>query len=198
MSSVATRNGPAMDERAAPAAPPRLARLIDAGWYRRSVRAQLLLTVLLMELVAALIAGGVMIIKARTSTGIEIDASMNLAEVLVRETINLVPPDTPADRFLESLPLQQRFARHVRIAVHDSAGQPVTTRPMQGAEETNARTRAPAPAWFAALISPPIERREIPVVAKGQKLGLVAITGEPADEIAEVWENMTALATVVT
>jgi two-component system sensor histidine kinase UhpB len=185
-----------MDERVAPAAPPRLARLIDAGWYRRSVRAQLLLTVLLMELVAALIAGGVMIIKARTSTGIEIDASMNLAEVLVRETINLVPPDTPNDRFLESLPLQQRFARHVRIAVRDAAGEAVTTRPMQGGEDAIARTRAAAPAWFAALISPPIERREIPVVAKGQRLGSVLITGEPADEIAEVWENLTALATV--
>jgi two-component system, NarL family, sensor histidine kinase UhpB len=203
MSSVATRNGPAIDDRTASAAAPprgavlsRLSRLIDAGWYRRSVRAQLLLTVLLIELVAALIAGGVMIVKARSATGIEIDASMNLAEVLVRETINLVPPDTPADRFLESLPLQQRFARHVRIAVRDAAGQAVTTRPMQGGEDAIARTRALAPAWFAALISPPIERRELPVVDKGQKLGSVLITGEPADEIAEVWENLTALGTV--
>ena len=204
MSSVATGNGPAaVDDRpASGAAPPRgaplsrLSRLIDAGWYRRSVRAQLLLTVLLIELVAALIAGGVVIIKARTSTGIEIDASMNLAEVLVRETINLVPPDTPADRFLESLPLQQRFARHVRIAVRDAAGQVVTTRPMQGGDDTRRPARAPAPTWFAALISPPIERRELPVVDKGQKLGSVVITGEPADEIAEVWENLIALATV--
>jgi two-component system sensor histidine kinase UhpB len=192
-----------VDDQLAPTAAPRrnaalsrLSRLIDAGWYRRSVRAQLLLTVLLIELVAAVIAGGVTIIKARTATGIEIDASMNLAEVLVRETINLVPADTPADRFLESLPLQQRFARHVRIAVRDAAGQPVTTRPMQGGEETNRRTRAPAPAWFAALISPAIERRELPVVDNGRKLGSVLITGEPADEIAEVWENLTALATV--
>jgi two-component system, NarL family, sensor histidine kinase UhpB len=204
MSSVATGNGPAaIDDRPASdaaqrrsAARSRLSRLIDAGWYRRSVRAQLLLTVLLIELVAALIAGGVTIIKARTATGIEIDASMNLAEVLVRETINLVPPDTPSDRFLQNLPLQQRFARHVRISVRDAAGQAVTTRPMQGGEEPITRMRAPAPAWFAALISPPIERRELPVVDKGRKLGSVVITGEPADEIAEVWENLTALATV--
>ncbi len=198
MSSVATPNGPAAMDATAPArgaAPSRLARLVEAGWYRRSVRAQLMLTVILIDLVAALVAGGVVIMKARTATGIEIDASMNLAEVLVRETINLVPPDTPPDRFLQSLPLQQRFARHVRIAVRDAAGQAVTTRPMQGGAETIARTRAPAPAWFAALISPPIERRELPVVDRGERLGLVVITGEPADEIAEVWENLTALAT---
>src|SRR5262249_5170806 len=130
------------------AAPSPLSRLVDAGWYRRSIRGQLLLTVILIELVAALIAGGVIIIKARPATALGTEPAMNLAEVLVPEPISLVPPDTPADRFLESLPLQQRFARHVRIAVRDAAGQAVTTRPMQRGEDTNARTRAPAPAWF--------------------------------------------------
>lgn len=213
MTAVTTPNGPAVaDERMAfapggrtePAAPPQgrptasLSRLLDAGWYGRSIRAQLLLTVILIELIAALIAGGVTIIKARTSTRIEIDASMNLAEVLVRETINLMPQATPADRFLESLPLRQRFARHVRITVRDADGRPVTARPMEGGEETETPARAPAPAWFAALISPPIERRELPVVVDGRALGSVLIAGEPADEIAEVWENLTALATVAT
>src|ERR1700759_1074158 len=123
MTSAATRNDPAAGDepRTLVATPPvvhaipPLARLLDACWYRRSIRAQLLLTVILIELVAALIAGGVVIITARTSTQIEIDASMNLADVLVRETIKLMPADTPADLFLESLPLQQRFARHIRI-----------------------------------------------------------------------------------
>jgi two-component system sensor histidine kinase UhpB len=204
MTSVATRNDPAaIDKRLTLGVAPRhgrplsrLSRFIDACWYGRSVRAQLLLTVILIELVAALIAGGVTIIKARTSTRIEIDASMNLAEVLVRETINLMPQDTPGDRFLASLPLQQRFARHVRITVRDAAGDAVTTRPMQASEDINVHGRAPAPAWFASLISPPIARRELPVVVKGQRLGSVLIAGEPADEIAEVWENLTALATV--
>ena len=145
MASVATRNDSgAIDERAlaGPVAAPRdgrplsaLARLLDACWYRRSVRAQLLLTVILIEAMAGLIAGGVIVMKARTATRIEIDASMNLAEVLVREAINLMPPDTPADRLLELLPLRQRFARHVRISVRDATGAPVTTRPMEGGED---------------------------------------------------------------
>jgi two-component system sensor histidine kinase UhpB len=213
--SVATRNIPATtDDRLAcsdPASaepavaqPPygtlraHLAGLLDACWYRQSVRAQLLLIVILIELVAALVAGGVSIMKARTSTQIEIGASMNLAEVLVRETINLMPADTSPERFLEGLPLQQRFARHVRIAVRDMAGHRVATRPMQGAEEGGGHARAPAPAWFASLVSPPIERRELPIVVKGRQLGSVLIAGEPGDEIAEVWENLTALATVAT
>src|SRR5262249_62269136 len=144
-------------------------RLLDACWSRRSIRAQLLLTVILIELIAALIAGGVMILTARTSTQIEIDASMNLAEVLVRETINLMPADTPSDRFLESLPLQQRFARHVRITVRDAAGQTVTTRPMQAGAAANAHTRPAAPAWFASLISPPVEPPAPPGAAQGRR-----------------------------
>jgi two-component system sensor histidine kinase UhpB len=38
----------------------------------------------------------------------------------------------------------------------------------------------------------------LPVVVKGRQLGSVLIAGEPGDEIAEVWENLTALATVAT
>lgn len=212
MTSVATRNGstaigdplafaPAASGSAIAAPPHRRSAsarssLLDACWYGRSIRAQLLLTVIVIELMAALVAGGVIIIKAKSSTRIEIDASMNLAEVLVRETISLVPRDTPADRFLESLPLRQRFARHVRITVHNAGGQPVTTRPMEGGEEVGGRMRPPAPAWFASLISPSIARREFPIIVDGRPLGSVLIAGEPADEIAEVWENLTALATV--
>ena len=118
MTAVATQND---RDAAARRRPPvlRLPGLWDALWYRRSVRAQLLLTVLLIELIAALATAGVTILKARTSTRIEIDASMNLAEVLVREAINLMPADTPADRFLESLPLQQRFAKIGRASCRE-------------------------------------------------------------------------------
>jgi two-component system, NarL family, sensor histidine kinase UhpB len=175
----------------------RLSRWLDACWYKRSVRAQLLLTVILIDVIAALFAGGVTVFKARTSTRIEIDASMNLAEVLVRETINLMPRDMPTDRFLENLPLRQRFARHVRITVRDAAGLAVGTRPMATGPDTAGNHRAPAPTWFAALVSPLAERRELPVIVEGRQIGSVLIAGEPADEIAEVWENLTALATVV-
>jgi two-component system sensor histidine kinase UhpB len=177
-------------------APSGLSRLLGISWYGRSVRAQLLLTVIAIDVIAALVAGGVMIFDARSSARIEIDASMNLAEVLVRETINLMPPDTPADRFLENLPLRQRFARHVRITVRDATGQTVTTRPMEAAPEDGRDVRSPAPAWFASLVAPPLEHRELPVTIGGRRLGSVLIAGEPADEIAEVWENMTALASV--
>lgn len=173
-----------------------LAGSLDAWWHARSLRAQLLLTVILIDVIAGLFAGGVVIFKARSATRIEIDASMNLAAVLVGETINLMPQDTPADRLLESLPLRQRFARHVRITVRDEAGIAVNTRLMPTSPETHRNSRMHAPAWFTALVSPPIERRELPIVANGRHVGSVLIAGEPADETAEAWENLKALSGV--
>ena len=173
-----------------------LSRFVRARWYDRPLRTQLLITFIFTELVAAVIGGAVTIYNARTSTRVEIAASMRLAALLVGETIGALEHVVPAEQFLSGLPLQQRFFRHVRISVVDAAGQPVMQR--AGASDVNGRAagRAPAPAWFAALIAPPADRREIPVIVKGQRVGSVFIAGEPADEIAESWENMVALAAV--
>jgi two-component system, NarL family, sensor histidine kinase UhpB len=174
-------------------------RLVDAVWYRRTVRAQLLITVVLIEIVAALIAGGVTILKARTSTRVEIAASMNLAELLVNETIPLIDQNAPPEQALASLPLHLRFLRHVRISVKDAQGRLVETRPTPNLPDAaRADERTPAPAWFAALVAPPIETRTVPVIVGGQQIGSVLVVGEPGDESAEVWENTVALASVAT
>jgi two-component system, NarL family, sensor histidine kinase UhpB len=164
-------------------------RLSDTFWRRRSVRAQLLITIVAMEAVAALVAGGVTILQARKSTRVEITASLRMAEVLVGETVDLLQQALAAEHFLANLPSQLRFVRHVRITVHDAAGQPMTVAPASDAPETRSDERAAAPAWFASLIAPPEQKREVPVLVKGQRLGSVLLTGEPGDEIAEVWEN---------
>jgi len=162
-------------------------------WYRRSIRSQLLVIVIALEVAAALVAGGVTVLKARTSTRLEIAASGKLAELLVRETVQLVRSDTPARQILENLPLQLRSLRHVRIAVLDTAGDPAAANESNGSAENE---RPLAPRWFQALIAPPIERHVVPVAADGVRIGSVLIVSEPSDEIAEVWENTVALGLV--
>jgi two-component system sensor histidine kinase UhpB len=161
-------------------------------WQRRSIRSQLLITFVVIDLATALVAGGVTVLKARTSTRVEITASMKLAELLVTESISLFQERTPADALLASLPLQLRFLRHVRLVVSDAAGVPLLDAPARpNAAKTDGR--ASAPAWFEALIAPPFERREVPVIVGGRRIGSVWVIGEPGDEIAEVWENTVAL-----
>ena len=58
---------------------------VVSPWHRSSIRTQLLIIVLIIELAAALMAGVVTILKARTSTRVEIEASMRLAQLFVTE-----------------------------------------------------------------------------------------------------------------
>lgn len=220
--------------------PPWRSRLSNFVWYGRSLRTQILIVFIALSVIAASVAGGVIIFKAGVSTRIETAASMRLARLMVNEAVQLIEQGLPADQFLRRLPEQMRFVRHVRVEVRDAAGQPLTDRPRQGRSEESrsdesrsqesrseesphladppqetppqdgrhppagdARRqsrredgRSAAPAWFAMLIGPPVERHEVAVIAHGRSLGTVEIISEPRDEIAEVWGNTVALATV--
>jgi hypothetical protein len=101
----------------------------------------------------------------------------------------------------------------VRIEVRDAAGnvlevRPAAVVPAPGGGETEAPTTslptslptwplslvsAPAPAWFAVLIAPPTERRVVPVVVQGVRIGSVDVVSEPKDEIGEKWETTALL-----
>ncbi len=168
--------------------------LWQALWRGRSVRAQLLIVFILIDVVAGLIAGAVTILHARTSTRVEIAASMQLARLLVSEAVALMQQEVPAEKFLADLTSQLRLVRHVRIVVKDAAGLPLAVPAAAPAREPV--HEAQAPAWFAALIAPEIESRHVPVVVKGQRIGSVEIVAEPSDEIAEVWTNSVALGAV--
>ena len=170
---------------------------MHALWSGRSVRAQLLLVLILIDLVAALVGGGGAIMRARAQSRIEMAASMRLAELLVSDAVNFVHQPVPAEQFLAALPGQLRAMRHVRIAVKDAAGVPIAVTPPPALPDAHpADGHPPAPVWFAALVASPTEAHDIPVVVDGRSIGLVEIIGEPADEIAEFWENAVAIGTV--
>jgi two-component system, NarL family, sensor histidine kinase UhpB len=175
-----------------PLAPMR--RLAHALWYGRSVRAQLLIAFLLIDVLAGLVAGAVTILQARRSTRVEIAASMELAQLLVSEAVALMQQEVPAEKFLADLTSPLRLVRHVRIVVKDASGAPLSVPAPAGGAEARADSRAPA--WFAALIAAPVASRTVPVVVNGARIGSVEIVAEPRDEIAEVWGNTLALAAV--
>ena len=165
--------------------------MLHGLWYGRSIRLQLLIVLILVDLLAALLSGTIAIWRARTQTSVEIAASVHLAELLVGDAAKYVGQQLSAEEFLRALPTQLRSMRHLRISVKDPAGMPVAPALTFGAKE-----HAPAPAWFAALVAPAVESHDIPVIAAGRPVGQVEIIGEPADEIAEVWENLVAIGSV--
>jgi len=170
--------------------------MLGEWWRRLSVRAQLLTTILLIDLIAALAACSVIIFQTRASVQIEVASSMKLADLLVQESIQM-QQDVSAEVVLSNLPLQLRFLRHVRISVHDLDGNVITQRSLsEGAEGARTDDRGAAPAWFAALMATPAERHQFPVDVKGRRIGTVVVTGEPTDEIAEAWDHTAALGAI--
>ena len=167
-------------------------RLLNALWFGRSVRVQLLIVFIAINGTAALVAGGVTVFKGGTATRIEIAGSMRLAELMVSEAVQLIQQGIPAEQLLRTLPVQLRSVRHVRIGVRDAAGGAISDPSRPSRDED----RSAAPRWFAALIGPPIEIHDIPVAMNGRTIGTVEIMSEPRDEIAEVWENTVALAAI--
>ena len=169
--------------------------LSHALWHGRSVRAQLLIVFIVIDVIAGLVAGAVTILQARASTRVEIAASMELAELLVSEAVALMQQEISGRKLLADLSSQLRLVRHVRIVVKDAAGSPLVQRGAVSASDTARDDRAPA--WFAALIAPPIASRDMPVIVNAARVGSVEIVGaEPRDEIAEAWGNTVALAAV--
>lgn len=147
-----------------------------------------------IDLIAAFIGGGIAILRARTQTHVEMAASMRLAELLVGDAVTLARQASSAEQLLAALPAQLRSMRHVRIMAKDTKGMPIVApSPDRTAAGRFTEARSPAPAWFTALIAPPTEALDVPVVVDGAKLGAVEIIGEPGDEIAEVWDNMVAI-----
>src|ERR1700719_181748 len=152
-----------------PQAPTLLKRWCRALWYERSIRAQLLLAFVLIDVVAVLVAGSVVILRARMQTRVEMTASMRLADLLVEDAVHLARQELPAEQFLASLPAQLQSMRHVRFVVSDAAGSPIAvTPPGRAAAERDA-----APHWFTALVAPPVETRDVAVTVDGLRSGPV-------------------------
>src|SRR5882672_2176153 len=105
MSVTNIASGPGIGDVPSPGKALRLPRF--AAWL--SLRAQLLIVFILVDLIAAIVAGGVVIMRARTSTRIEIAASMTLAEALVNETIRVTQQQSPAAALAEAIALRGRF-----------------------------------------------------------------------------------------
>lgn len=153
-----------------------------------------MLVVAFINIIAVFIGGTVAILRLRAQTGVEMAASMRLAESLVGDVIKLAVQQGSAEQFLTSLPTQLNSIRHVRVTVKDAVGTPVVSAPPAGSAKVKPMSAA---GRFAALLAPRVEFRQMPVIVGGRPIGSVEIVGEPGDEMAEFCENAAAIGTLV-
>lgn len=169
-------------------------RMTRRLWNDRSVRWQLLATFLMINLLAGMAAAVIVVYNAQRATGIEIAASMEVAERFVRGSVERLVQGGNRPPAMDDL-LQISNLRHVRIQVLDNRGQQVSSLPA-AASTDEAEEEGEVPRWFSALIRVDDLRREVPITSGNSRLGTVVLLGEASDEVAEVWQDVIDLAMV--
>ena len=169
-------------------------RFARAVWRGRSVRWQVLATFLLINIGAAASIAVVAVLNASRATETEIAASVAMAERFVRASVDDIARSVSGDLFLGDLLGHVGPLRHVRLVITTASGRPVWI--ARSATDANGQHGHYAPAWFAAMIEVNDLSREVPVISAGRRIGSVLVIGDPGDEIAEAWADLSDLAVV--
>lgn len=186
---------PEADGLADPIRPVRTRFGVSKLWHQASVRWQILATFTIINLIAAIVAGVVIVYNAQRAAEVEIASSMRLAETLIRQFVEQPRTADSPSEFLNNLALQVTPLRHVRVFVTGARGSLTSlTAAEEGAVLTGIGTRVPR--WFSSFIHTGDVRREIRIGLNGQQIGSVMLVGNATDEIAEVWRDTLDLALI--
>lgn len=166
--------------------------MLQKLWYDRPLRTQVLVAIAAINFLAAIVAGVLSILNTRTATKVEMQASLEVAERLVEATLRDVKSPELIEEAKRKLPDHLKHLRHVRLMFMDETGHLTIASPHRIVEDG---ARPYVPKWFVALVRPKIGGRAIRVVTVDHSTPVV-IVGEPADEIAEAWQDFTSLAIV--
>ncbi len=128
----------------------------------------------------------VVVWNARDSVRDETDSAFRMANAVA--TTRLPTSFDRKDMMAQAarIATEIRGQRHVSAELRDAAGQPV-------ALPAPPATRDLAPEWFADLLRPEPRRDLIPITQYPNVLGVLEISTSPADEIAEVWQDLRVL-----
>jgi len=171
----------------APASSPPAWAARPTFWARWPTRTRMIVLVIAIDVLAALLSCGVIVLNARSAVEVEMKAALANVELLVSDTIDLAQAASP-DTLLQTLRLRVQGLRHVRVTVLDASGTVV-----QAPSQRPRRDSYEAPHWFVALIAPEPRQHELPIVVQGQRIGAARITTQPRDEIDEVWAYAASL-----
>lgn len=170
-------------------------RIQDAGWFGRSIRHQVLFAISAMLLVAAVSMCTIAVLNGRRSVNVEIEASMDTAEGYLRELAGRLTGESLSSNLDNLIAHETQHLRHARVYVQDP-GQPMRLLQSPHASSETGTADDRTPDWFEHLMMPRggnDHTRVINIEPNGRSL---ILKGDPDDEIAEKWEQLSAFATV--
>ncbi|MBN9246645.1 MAG: sensor histidine kinase [Hyphomicrobium sp.] len=170
-------------------------RLSDKMWLGRSIRNQVVLAISTLLVIASIVAGTVAVFNGRKAVDIEIDASMDFAEGYLRELVQRIAAENRLADLDYLVSREVQHLRHARVYVQDPGAAPRLLKPERTLEDEDL-TLDETPDWFEDLMMPKggNDPSRLIVIPKGERT--LILKGDPDDEIAEKWRELSALAIV--
>lgn len=182
-----------------------------AARRKLSLRHAAILFVVCLNVVLCSAVAAVLVVNARWAVEEEVASALALAEAHLRRQVAELRPDITMYDEAAKLAHNTDATRHVSATILDLRRHPPPERPAatRRREEPPASPAAAAPelddldeeeaapAWFARLVSTPGREVEFPVVRYPNIIGTIRLSGNPTDEIAEVWEDFSIIIPVL-
>jgi len=157
------------------------------GAAKGSLRMRFMLipaSILLLGMLAAICAT---LLAARTRISSETESGVGMASLLVGYALDEIAADRNPDAALQRLRRELAHVRHVRV--HYRPDPALLARPPTEVEA--------APRWFQALFEPARIAATYPLVIRGVPRGDLVMWTWPADEVAEIWNDLILLAVLL-
>lgn len=169
-------------------------RVSDTVWRGRSIRNQVMLAMSAMLVLTSIVAGAVAVYNGRNAVNVEINASLDFAEGYIRELVQRAATQDKLAELDHLISREVQHLRHARVYVQEPGESPRLLRPELTLRDEKSLDQTPD--WFEKLMKPEGDSdhtREI-IVPNDERTLL--LQGDPDDEIAESWQELSALAFV--
>jgi len=164
-------------------------------WNDLPVRWQLMISISVISIGAVLFSIVLAVVDARSRVEVEVNAASETARQLLTDLIKRLAADGDIRDLQQVVPEQLKYSRHVRILATDADGNLKQIAP-DAKSESRIEHAERAPQWFANLVGPKVGSREMRVMLGANRVGSIVITGEPLDELGEVWDEVTRRAVI--
>ncbi len=170
-------------------------KVFEATWFARSIQQQVLIAISAMLVVTALVAGATAVYNGQKAVNIEIEASMDTAEGYLRELVKKIDSEGRLGDLDYLLSKEVRHLRHARVYIQTPGNPPRILKSPEILDDVSGSDDN-VPDWFESLMMPQGGKDHSRLILVPHSEQSLLLKGDPDDEIAEKWRELSALTIV--
>lgn len=143
------------------------------------------------------VAIGATLFDARIRIASEIGSGVRLGNLLIGYALEDIAKSADPDRAVQRLRDGIGQVRHIRLTRAAPAAEPGREIVQPPPPPPTAKQRSSAPGWFSSLFEPARIVAVYPLSFGGAGLGELVVSSEPADEVAEIWNSLVFLTSLL-